>query len=81
MKVVDVQAILHGVKSEFIGCTDGLPASDAPTGHPHREAGGIVVTAVAFLAHGCATELASPHHEGLFEETSGVKVFEKAGDG
>ncbi len=80
MEIMHVQTVLHRVQSEVVGGTDGLSTLNAAAGHPHRKAGGIVVSSVALFAHGGATELAAPNHEGFFEQATGVKVFEQASD-
>ena len=43
----DVQAILDGVQAHVVGRADRLAALDAAAGHPHCEAIGIMVAAVA----------------------------------
>ena len=80
MQIMHVETVLHRVQPEVVGGTDGLSTLNAATGHPHREAGGIVISSVALFAHGGATELAAPDHEGFFEQAAGVKVSEQACD-
>lgn len=81
MKIVHVESILHGVETEFVRCAVGSSALHAAASHPHGESRGVVVTSVALFAHGRASELAAPNHEGLFEETSCLEVGQQACDG
>jgi len=60
MDIVDMQPILNRAKAQFICLTDDLTAFDSSAGHPHREASGIMIAAVAFFAHGRPAEFAAP---------------------
>ena len=57
-----------------------MPGLDAAAGHPHGEAVGVVVAAVAFLRHRRAAELAAPDDQGLVEQAAALQVLEQAGD-
>src|SRR5688500_13107772 len=57
--VADVHAVLDGVEAQLVGRSDRLAALHAAARHPDREAGRVVVSAVAFFAHGRAAELAA----------------------
>jgi len=48
------------VEADLVGGADRLAAPDAAAGHPHGEAVGVVVAAVALLGHGRTAELAAP---------------------
>ena len=63
VQVVDVDAILDGVQADVVGRAVADAALDAAAGHPDREAVGIVIAAVAALAHRRAAELAAPDHQ------------------
>ena len=65
VQVVDVDAVLDRVEAQVVGRPDGLAATDAASGKPHGETGGIVVAAVALLGHRGPSELAAPDHEGV----------------
>ncbi len=68
MKIVDMEFIFDGTKAEFIGCANGLAAFDPATRHPHGETRGVVVSAIAFFAHGGSAEFASPNDECAIEK-------------
>ncbi len=70
VQVVDVQLVLDGAEAEVVGGADGGAGFDATARHPHREAGRIVVAAVAFLAHRRAAELTAPDDERLIEKAA-----------
>ena len=67
MDIMDVQLVFGGVETEFIGGADGLSSSRSTAGHPHGEAGGIVIAAVTFFAHGSASELATPDDQSFIK--------------
>ncbi len=62
MKVVDMEFVFDGTKAEFIRCANGLAAFDAAARHPHGEARRVVISAIAFFAHGSTAEFATPHN-------------------
>ena len=76
-----MQRGLRGAQAEFVGAADGLAAFDAAAGHPHREAGRVMVAAVALLGHRGAAEFAAPDDERVLEEAAGLEVLEQARDG
>jgi len=63
VKIVDVEAVLDRAEADLIRRADGLPALHASAGHPHGEAGRIVIAPVAFLALRRAAKLAAPDDE------------------
>lgn len=67
MDVVDVHLVLYGVQAQFIGGPDGLAPLDSASGHPDREAGGIVIAAISFLAHGRSAKLTTPNDQCVLE--------------
>ena len=56
------------------------PPLHAAAGHPHGEAVGVVVAAVALLAHRRAAELAAPDDQRLVEQAAALQVVQQAGD-
>ncbi len=62
VKVVDMEFIFDGTKAEFIGCANGLAAFDPATRHPHGETRGVVISAIAFFAHGGSAEFTTPYN-------------------
>jgi hypothetical protein len=60
VQVVDVHLAVDGGAAVLIGLAVAESLLDAAAGHPHGEAGGIVVAAVTVLAAGGAAELAAP---------------------
>ena len=73
--VANVQPVFDRVQADFVGGADRLPASDAAAGHPHGEAGRVVVAAVALFAHRRAAELAAPDDERLVEQAALLEVL------
>ncbi len=62
MKVVDMEFVFDGSKAEFIRGTNGLAAFDPAARHPHGETRGVVISAIAFFAHGGSAEFAAPYY-------------------
>ena len=55
---------------------------DPAAGHPHGEAGRVVIAApTALLTDGGAAELAAPDDKGLIEQSRPLEVGQKRGDG
>ena len=63
VQVVNRDAVLDGLEAELVGGAVGQAAFDAAAGHPHGEAVGIVIAAVAALGDRRAAEFAAPDHE------------------
>ena len=80
VQVVDLDRVLDGSVSEFVGGAVGPAASNAAAGKPHAEAELVVVASVRSLAERRATELATPDHEGRFEQASTLEVAEQRRD-
>src|SRR5262249_36951526 len=78
VEVVDVGGLINGVEADLVGSTVGDAALDPTPGHPGREAPGVVVAAVAALAHGRAAEFAAPDHERAVEQAAALQVFQQA---
>ena len=45
MRVVDVDLVLNGAKSDLVGCTHDLATLNTTARHPHRESIGVVIPA------------------------------------
>ena len=80
VQIVNVHAIFDGPQAQLVGRADHLPAADAAAGHPHREAGRVVVAAVAFFAHRRAAEFAAPDHQRFVEQTAPLQIAQQPGD-
>src|SRR6516164_9530333 len=63
VQIVDVQPIFDGVQAHLVGAADDLAPLDAAAGHPHREAVGVVVTAIPGFGLWSAAELAAPDYQ------------------
>src|SRR4026209_83976 len=78
LQVMDVYPVFGGVKSEFIGIANGLAALDAAASQPDCVRVWMMVTPLKIigvvwvrrLAHGCATKLASPDHQRIFQHAT-----------
>src|SRR2546425_63302 len=62
--VVDMQAVLHRAKTQFVSLANDLSAFHATARHPHGKAGRIMVAAIALFAHRCAAKFPAPDYEG-----------------
>ena len=67
--------VLDRVQADLVGRAVGHAALDAAAGHPDREAVGVVVAAVAALAHRRAAELAAPDHQRRVEQAAPLQVL------
>ena len=83
VEVFDCEGIYDGGGAEFVGLSYANAAFDAASGHPHCEAGGVVVAAgsLGVFGGGLTAEFAAPDDEGFVEEAALFEVFEEAGDG
>ena len=77
VKVFDLEWFFDGGGAEFVGLSEADATFDSSSGHPHREAGGVVIAAGALgvFGGGLTSELASPNDEGLVEETALLEVL------
>ena len=76
MQIVNMDFVLNGPETEFVGRTVDVAAANSTAGHPHREAPVIMITAIdfsgicAFLRkfdYWCAAKFATPDHQCFFE--------------
>ena len=81
MDVMDVKLVFDSVESQFVSGADSLASSCSTAGHPHGEAGGIVIASVAFFTHGSASELATPDDQGFIEQTALLEITDQADNG
>ena len=70
--VVDVEPVFDGMEADLVGLADDDSRLDAAAGHPHGEAVGVMVAAVAFLGHRRAAELAAPDDQRLVRAGRGA---------
>src|ERR1700731_1993391 len=80
MKVMYVHAVFRRVVAEIVRRAVGKAGLHAAAGHKKRVAVGVVVAAVAAFGYRRAPELAGPDYERVFQEASGLEVFQQAGD-
>src|SRR5688572_20526822 len=66
----DVHGVLGRVQAEFVGGAESEAAFDAAASHEHGEAVGIVIAAVAALAHRCSAKLSAPDYQGAIQQTA-----------
>ena len=81
MKVMDVQAVLHGIEPQVVGGAVCSAALHSAASHPHGKSCRVVIAAIAFFAHGCAAEFATPDDEGLVQQSARLEISEQPGDG
>ena len=68
--------------TEFVGLAVARAATDPSTGHPVREAFGIVVAAaVAALRNSLPAKLAAPNDQGRIEEPALLEIRQEGSDG
>ena len=69
MQIVNVDGIFDGIEAEVIGFAIDHTSSKTAACHPNAEGSIVMVSAVvATLDHRCATELAPPDDQGVFEQ-------------
>ena len=75
MEVVDVNLVLFGIKTDFIGRTVNVPRLNSPTGQQNRKAMGIMITTIrnrsTGLQNGGPPELRSNHQQRLLQKAAG----------
>ena len=70
------------LEAGLIGGAHDRAALDAAAGHPHREAGRVMVAAAAAaLADRRSAELASPDDQGILEQAGALEVGEQGRHG
>ena len=77
MEIKDLSHILHGMHADVVGRTVGQAAFQAPTRHPDREGGLVVVATIRLRSVRRAAKLSRPNHQCLFQQASGLQVLEQ----
>ncbi len=76
VEVVDVDAVGHGVETQFVGFTQSHPRLDPTAGQPHGKGIGVVVSAViTALHHRRAAKLATPDDQGILKHSALFQVL------
>ncbi len=83
VEVFDFEGFFDGGGAEFVGLAEADSAFDSASGHPHGEAGRVVIAAGSFgvFGGGLSAEFSAPDDEGFVEEAALFEIFEKSGDG
>jgi hypothetical protein len=80
MQIVNVDGIFDGIEAEVIGLAIDHTSLETAACHPNAEGSIVVVSAVvATLDHRCATELAPPDHQGVFEQPEPLEILYQSG--
>ena len=82
MESPDVETIDDRHAPQLIGFSDAYASLDPPSGHPHGEPVGIVVSSCALCVFGSrlATEFSPPDYQGFVQQASLLEVLEQSGD-
>ena len=69
-------------RAELVGLPNAHPSLDAATGHPHREAVGVVIAAGALgiFRRRLPAELPPPDHERAVEEPRTLQILQQRRD-
>ena len=70
MYVGDIMWMFFGMKPNLVGGTMSDPPFNPATGHPYAEAIRVMVTPVATLRTGGATELCCENHQRFIEHSA-----------
>src|SRR5437867_1795705 len=79
MQIVDMNAILHGAKTELIRCANGLAAANSAARQPGGETIRIVVApsglvGITAISDWRAAKLASPNNERALEQPARFQI-------
>ena len=77
VQVVEVHAVVDRLNPVLISGAIAHAALYSSTSQPEAEAGGIVVAAIGFLNMRRASELTTPHHQCVLQETAFLQVREQ----
>ena len=81
VQVVDMNFVLHGAKSEVIGCPVSCSTSHTSTCHPDGEAPRVMVSTVGVFGSWRTTEFSAPEDECIVEHSTLFKIFQQGSDG
>src|SRR5207247_2058400 len=81
VKVVDADAVFHGLVADFIRLAVTHTAFDARARHPGHETIRVVVAAAIALGDGHTAELTAPDYQGAVPETAPFQIGEQAVNG
>ena len=78
--------VLNDIIGEFISFAVSDTRFNTASGHPHGKASGMVVTPIDLfskftLAISAPTELTTPYHQSIVEQTSFLQIFYQCGLG
>src|SRR5262245_10152475 len=78
-----VDGVHNGLVTELVGFAIACPPLCTASGKPIGECVGVVISSrlFGFLSHGQSTELTSPNHECLIQQSPLLEIFEQGGDG
>src|SRR6476620_6771760 len=82
-----MNSLLHGAKTEIVGCTVSHAAANTTSGKKRGEAQDVVVAPLIHsqltctLDHRCPAELASHDNDRPIEQTALLQVFDQGRDG
>jgi len=76
VQVVNVHEVLLGEVAVVFRRPVAETRFDAAAGEPHRESFRVMVPAIFPLGRGRAAELASPHHQRVFQKSALFEVFQ-----
>src|SRR5712691_10211139 len=79
MHVMHRDTILDGVIAKFVGRSVTHAWLETAAGEPHREAGQMMISAVA-LSHRRATELRAEHDDRVLEHVALLEIEDQRGD-
>ena len=80
VEIVDHELLLHHPVAIVVGGAHDRAPLHSSTSHPHGEGLRIVITAVAPLSKGSASEFAAPNHQRGFEQPPLAEVLDQGGD-
>src|SRR2546427_146613 len=85
MQVMHMDFVLRGSQANLVSGPDHLTSVDSATGHPHREAVGVVIssglsnsTAFDTIGERCTAEVSAPNHQSTFEQPARLQIRQQA---
>src|ERR1700733_5512363 len=78
MQIVNMDFILHNIKSKLVRFAKHEPRLNPSSSHPHRERVGMVVASIVpSLHHRSTPEFPSPNHQSVVEHPPLFQIFDK----